>query len=160
MKSITGNLWYFLILDNICFQIFMEEETDLLQRYFLTYFYCYIQNLRREWIWYLNFEYFLGKKLFLFQNKDDISTSFVFKGSSSEGRETPSFSPATNPAFAIDPNEEECCKSSTFQGFQKSGRITPPATTIPRFRKYCVEDFHFLKVLGKGSFGKVSLNTK
>ncbi|XP_011301945.1 uncharacterized protein [Fopius arisanus] len=27
-----------------------------------------------------------------------------------------------------------------------SGRITPPATNLPRFKKYTVEDFHFLKV--------------
>ncbi|XP_071444925.1 putative protein kinase C delta type homolog [Hetaerina americana] len=34
---------------------------------------------------------------------------------------------------------------------------SPPATSLPHFRKYTVSEFRFLKVLGKGTFGKVLL---
>ncbi|XP_050072841.1 putative protein kinase C delta type homolog isoform X3 [Anopheles maculipalpis] len=53
--------------------------------------------------------------------------------------------------------EEEIETSYTYAQFQKTGKLTAPATVIPRFRKYNVDDFHFLTVLGKGSFGKVFL---
>lgn len=38
-----------------------------------------------------------------------------------------------------------------------NGRIVTPASTIPRFKKYTIYDFNFVKLLGKGSFGKVRI---
>lgn len=50
---------------------------------------------------------------------------------------------------------ERQLRSYSYRHHSRPKRVVPPATSIPRFRKYAVEDFNFLKVLGKGSFGKV-----
>nr|CAD7579645.1 unnamed protein product [Timema californicum] len=74
--------------------------------------------------------------------------SSVKKGS--ETRETGTPFLATNPDLRLSCEPRDDPPRGTL------GRVTPPATSIPHFRKYNIDDFHFLKLLGKGSFGKVS----
>ena len=46
--------------------------------------------------------------------------------------------------------------TTTESDFSGPALIRSPLQSRPKFRKYNVDDFNFIKVLGKGSFGKVS----
>ena len=72
-----------------------------------------------------------------------LNTSLIFKSGSVSSTDTET----------LTSTEDE--ESETDSEFSGEAEIRSPLQSKPKFRKYTVDDFTFVKVLGKGSFGKV-----
>lgn len=90
--------------------------------------------------------------------------SSVKKGGSTDGTlRTPGTPPKASSSSAsvsgseAESTEEETETTDTDNDFFGPPEIRPPLQTCPKFKKYNVDDFQFIKVLGKGSYGKVML---
>ncbi|CAG9560325.1 unnamed protein product [Danaus chrysippus] len=92
-------------------------------------------------------------------NQRLLVEALATRTTSKKGADSPSTStsPATSQTYNFDISEQELEHSTAYDLFRKTGRFIPPARSIPRFRKYTIDDFQFIRVLGKGSFGKVML---
>lgn len=73
----------------------------------------------------------------------------------SAGTPTKACSSSSVSGSEAESTEEETDTTDTDTDFFGLPEIRPPLQTCPKFRKYSVDDFQFIKVLGKGSYGKV-----
>ncbi|XP_050700762.1 putative protein kinase C delta type homolog isoform X2 [Eriocheir sinensis] len=89
--------------------------------------------------------------------------SSVKKGGSTDGTiQSPVTPPKACSSSSVsgseaESTEEESDTTDTDTDFFGLPEIRPPLQTCPKFKKYSVDDFQFIKVLGKGSYGKVML---
>ncbi|XP_050535531.1 protein kinase 3 isoform X2 [Daktulosphaira vitifoliae] len=97
----------------------------------------------------------------LMPNLCGVNQKLIVEALSTLKRDSSSSSDTAVNSYQIGGNSvssaERTVRSYSYRHHSRPKKVVPPATSIPRFRKYTIDDFNFLKVLGKGSFGKVLL---